>query len=88
MSCEHCTDPGGLPCFPSYGVAPHVCFYKIPGAVMGQSQVLPRDEWPDNFQEDADSPGMGTYWCPYCGDGKPDDSPAAAVPASLEGGAK
>jgi hypothetical protein len=73
MSCEFCTDPDGLPCFPSYGVAPHTCFYKIPGATIGQSIVLPREEWPDNFKEDPDEPGHGTYWCPHCGDGKPDD---------------
>lgn len=73
MSCELCTDPNGVPCFPDYGPAPHTCFYKIPGAVIGQSVVLPREQWPDNFREDPDFPGMGTYWCPHCGDGKPDD---------------
>ncbi|WP_229510776.1 MULTISPECIES: hypothetical protein [unclassified Massilia] len=72
MSCEHCTDPDGQPCMPSYGVAPHECFYKIPGAKIGESRLLPREQWPDNFAEDPDSPGLGTYWCPVCGEGKPE----------------
>lgn len=78
MSCQYCTDPNGVPCFPSYGPAPHTCFYKIDDAVIGQSVTLPRDQWLDNFQEDPDCPGCGTYWCPYCGDGKPSTSAALA----------
>jgi hypothetical protein len=76
MPCKNCTDPDGNPCFPSYGVAPHECFYKIPGAVIGQSALLPRDQWPDNFEEDPDCPGQGTYWCADCGHGKPSGSAA------------
>lgn len=71
MSCEHCKDPDGQPCYPSYGVAPHECFYKIPGAKIGESRLLPRDQWPDNFTEDSESPGCGVYWCAHCGEGKP-----------------
>jgi hypothetical protein len=71
MACEMCTGPDGEPCFPQYGVGPHTCFYKIPGAVIGQSQPLPQEQWPDNYIEDPECPGMGTYFCPYCGDGKP-----------------
>jgi hypothetical protein len=72
VSCEFCTDPDGFACFPQYGVAPHVCFYKIPGASVGQSQLLPESEWPENFMPDPEAPGLGTYWCPHCGDGKPE----------------
>lgn len=72
MACEYCTDTDGQPCFPIYGVGPHTCFYKIPRATIGQSQPLPREQWPDNYMEDPDCPGCGTYWCPDCGDGKPE----------------
>ena len=78
MSCEYCTDPDGVPCFPLYGVGPHTCFYKIPGAVIGQSQPLPRSEWPDNYIEDPECPGNGTWWCPHCGDGKPTETSEGA----------
>lgn len=27
---------------------------------------LPSDEWPANFIEDPDVPGLGTYLCPSC----------------------
>ena len=73
MACEYCTDTDGQPCFPIYGVGPHTCFYKITGATIGQSQPLPREQWPDNYQEDPDCPGCGVYWCPECGDGKPEN---------------
>lgn len=71
MTCEMCIDPDGEACFPSYGVAPHECFHMIPGATLGQSKLLPRDQWPSNFREDPDCAGLGTYWCPHCGSGKP-----------------
>lgn len=71
MTCQFCTDLDGNPCFPVYGVGPHVCFWKIPGAVMGESQPLPKDQWPDGYAEDPACPGMGTYWCTACGEGKP-----------------
>lgn len=27
-------------------------------------------------EEDPESPGCGTYWCPECGDGKPESTEA------------
>lgn len=71
MSCEHCTDPDGLPCFPQYGLAPHK--HKPIGTASGWMVTVqsPREEWPENFMEDPDEPGTGIYWCPHCGDGKP-----------------
>jgi len=71
MPCKSCTDPNGEACYPAYGVGPHKCYWKIPGAVLGQSQPLPKDEWPENYQEDSECPGMGIWWCPECGEGKP-----------------
>jgi hypothetical protein len=74
MSCHYCIDEDGDgSVFPSYGPAPHTCFYTIPYAVVGQSVELPRGEWGDGFAEDPDAPGLGTYWCPKCGHGKPEE---------------
>lgn len=70
MSCEYCTDPDGAACFPLYGVAPHT------HDVLGRTIPAPRDQWPGNFREDKDCPGMGLYWCQYCGDGKPESDDA------------
>lgn len=44
-----------------YGVGPHVCFYKIPGASIGESQPLPEPEWPENFEPDPDCHGLGVW---------------------------
>lgn len=68
MACHYCTDPDGHPCFPVYGLAPHD---HIPP--LG-TRFKPREEWPDNFLEDPDCPNHGTWWCPECGDGKPESS--------------
>lgn len=61
MSCDTCR--GGL--YPHYGVGPHKCFYKIDGAVMGESVQLPVDRFP-NFVEDEEAPGLGVWLCPDC----------------------
>lgn len=71
MTCAYCIDPNGDPCYPSYGPAPHECFFRIPGATIGQSRILPREEWPDNFVQDPDVPECGTWYCPHCRDGMP-----------------
>lgn len=63
MSCEHCTDPDGIPCFPQYGHAPHVHTSK--GMVFTGEAV-------EGFTPDPDEPGMGTWWCPHCKEGKPE----------------
>jgi|JI10StandDraft_1071094.scaffolds.fasta_scaffold2148750_2 hypothetical protein len=69
MSCQFCADENGDCLFPYYGAAPHTCFYKIPGATIGQSQIEPRENWPKNFKEDPDCPGEGAYlYCPECFD--------------------
>ena len=76
MSCEYCTDPDGVPCFPVYGVGPHTHAGRDGNPLLGATIPLPRDEWPENYRESADEPGHGLWWCPHCGDGKPDDLPA------------
>jgi hypothetical protein len=65
MSCELCTDPDGMPCFPQYGVGPHAHGERW------ETRPLVREQWQTNYLEDPDCPGHGTYWCPHCGDGKP-----------------
>lgn len=70
MACEHCTDPDGACCFPVYGIGPHTHRH---GPVIGSTEPLPRDQWPtEGYTEDSDSPGMGVWWCPFCGAGKPE----------------
>lgn len=76
MACEHCTDPDGESCYPMYGVGPH----RHEGAsIIGSTVLLPKEAWPENYQEDADCPGLGVWWCAHCGDGKPE--PEASDPA-------
>lgn len=71
MSCKHCTDPGGEACFPVYGIGPH----RHEGEHwIGSTVMLDKAEWPTNYREDKDCPGMGVWWCPKCGEGKPDDA--------------
>jgi len=79
MSCQHCTDPDGQACFPIYGVGPH---RHEGGTIIGSTRMLPKEEWPANFEEDPECPGLGVWWCPECGDG----SPAAAQVAAQQNG--
>lgn len=78
MSCEYCTDPDGAPCFPIYGVGPHTHAGIAGNPLLGETIPLPREEWPENYRENPNEPGHGVWWCPHCGDGKPDDLPANA----------
>ena len=78
VGCEMCINEDGEPIFPSYGPAPHTCFHRIPGASLGESIPQNRSEWPTNFKEDPDCTGLGTYWCPSCGRGKPASEGGAA----------
>lgn len=61
--CMTCEDGS----YPVYGVGPHKCYYKIPGAVIGQSVPAPKEEYPPNFIEDEECPGLGVWLCPDCG---------------------
>lgn len=70
--------------YPYYGPAPHECFYKKgEGYTIGQSTLLPKEQWPDNFAlevpvgskpEDIEYPAaLGVYYCPGCKAGMPKD---------------
>lgn len=69
MPCEHCIDPDGEPCYPTYGLAPHKSFE---GSVVVSSEFEPESEWPEEFTPDEDDPKFGVWSCPKCGHGKPD----------------
>lgn len=70
--CNYCFDGNGASVFPYYGLAPHTR-YKQNG-VIGSTVILPESEWPENFEEDEDAPGAGTYThCPECGAGKTEE---------------
>lgn len=73
---EECKD------YPYYGVAPHECFHKKgPDHTIGQSTLIPHQQWPDNFfpdleprekLEDLKYPSAcGGYYCPNCKRGMP-----------------
>lgn len=64
MACKHCTDPAGVACFPTYGLAPHA--HTNVAHVFDLSPV-------DGFSPDPEDPTQGTWWCVHCGDGKPDE---------------
>ena len=82
MACDYCTDPDGLPCFPMYGQGPR---RHEQGPVSGRAIPLPSSEWPDNYLEDPEWPGMGTWWCPHCGDGKPqEDTPSKPLQSPFQ----
>lgn len=63
--------------YPYYGCAPHKCFYKI-GKSVGQSEILDKAEWPENFVEDREGLAdgeiaqyaCGAFFCPVCLAGK------------------
>lgn len=72
VGCGHCD---GL--YPMYGVAPHDCFWrKGPEFSIGQSTVLPVEQWTDAFVpelEDGETwadfaypAACGIYYCPHC----------------------
>ncbi len=66
MTCKYCDDGDGFCAFPYYGVAPHE--WSEPG--VSRKRILPKEQWPENFEQDKDTPGCGTYThCPECGDG-------------------
>lgn len=83
MSCKHCTDPNGEACFPQYGVGPHTHEERNGIPFFGSTKTLPREDWPDNYREDPNTPGLGVWWCPYCGEGKPEDTKGGACDAAL-----
>ena len=66
--CEHCDDGEGNCVFPYYGVAPHR--HNESGSIIGSTVISNEAVWPDNFTEDTECPGLGTYThCIECGRG-------------------
>jgi hypothetical protein len=51
--------------FPHYGIAPHTHDLSK-GTFIGSTRTLDKKDWPKNFIEDPDEPGLGTYVCPEC----------------------
>jgi hypothetical protein len=51
--------------YPYYGLAPHKHDIKITGSIIGSTAIVDKSEYPDNFDEDPESPGAGVYSCPY-----------------------
>lgn len=53
--------------YPYYGIAPH--YHNLEsGSFIGSTVFIDKKEWPKNFIEDKEEPGMGTYYCPDCMD--------------------
>jgi len=57
------------PCFdifPYYGIMPHEHRVSVQdGKLVSLGTVfLDKEKWPDNFVEDTDAPGCGTFYCP------------------------
>lgn len=65
-TCDHC-DQGDGCIFPHYGLAPH-SHDLSGGTFIGSTRPKLKTEWPENFTEDPEEPGMGTYThCLHCG---------------------
>ena len=68
MACDFCDDREGGCCFPHYGLAPHWHDLSKTGSILGSTVIDPKETWPENFDEDPEAPGLGTYaHCPKCG---------------------
>ena len=66
MTCDHCDDGEGNSVYPYYGLAPHT--HKN-GPMAGSTIIDPKENWPDNFSEDDECPGLGIYThCLNCGE--------------------
>lgn len=49
-----------------YGVAPHWHDVKEAGGIIGSTRILPREEWPSNFEPDPEDANCGVYHCDAC----------------------
>ncbi len=74
MPCDYCTDPDGEPCYPSYGVAPHITSWDS-----GETVLIPVSPFLFNFVPDPESPGHGTWYCPRCLEGMPQSNRKTVV---------
>ena len=67
--CDYCND-GGICAYPQYGMAPYDHGTFKGGSI---SITLPKEKWPNSFEEDEPGCGQGYYHhCPKCG-GRWDD---------------
>jgi hypothetical protein len=62
--CRSCNGVGSW-----YGVGPHK--HKIVrdengSILLSTTEMTPREEWPENFAEDDESPGIGVWICLSC----------------------
>jgi hypothetical protein len=63
----HARHEADCPAYPYYGQALHRHFIDLSARGLAWSSCsVPRDQWPDNFVEDPESPGLGAYYCPTC----------------------
>lgn len=49
-----------------YGVAPHKHDMEKTGSIIGSTVIIPKEEWPNNFREDPECEGCGTWFCEAC----------------------
>lgn len=62
--CDYCDDGSGKCVFPYYGVAPHFHGKQV----IGETSRLPKENWTNDFEEDPEAKGLGTFLrCPRCG---------------------
>ena len=70
LCCDHCNNGDGDSVYPYYGLAPHKHDMTITGSVIGSTVVDKESNWPDNFSEDPEVKGCGTYThCLICSSG-------------------
>lgn len=63
--CFECDDGDGVSIFPYYGLAPHTHEPAVP--LVGSTRILPRDQWPANFEPDSEDASTGSYlYCLNC----------------------
>ena len=68
--CDYCHDGDGGCIYPYYGLAPHNHELSITGGFMGSTVFLNKNTYPENFHEDPECEGLGTYTnCLKCGNG-------------------
>jgi hypothetical protein len=66
--CEHCNDGEGDCIYPWYGCAPHSHDLDKTGSFIGSTVLDDKSAWPENFIEDMEAGGLGTYaYCLECG---------------------